>query len=48
MIPSDEFSKQETAMLLKIVKKGNSPARTILRANILTASDKRNKKNSFF
>ena len=37
-----ELSNQETVRLMEIVKKGNSPARTILRANILLASDKRN------
>lgn len=37
-----ELSDQEKTKLMEIVKKGNSPARTILRANILLASDKRN------
>lgn len=37
-----ELSDQEKVRLMEIVKKGNSPARTILRANILLASDKRN------
>ena len=37
-----ELSDQEKTRLMEIVKKGNSPARTILRANILLASDKRN------
>lgn len=35
-----ELSNQEKVRLMEIVKKGNSPARTILRANILLASDK--------
>ena len=39
-----ELSDQDKATLMEIVKKGNSPARTILRANILLASDKRNDK----
>ena len=39
-----ELSDQDKAKLMGIVKKGNSPARTILRANILLASDKRNDK----
>ena len=39
-----ELSDQDKATLMAIVKKGNSPARTILRANILLASDKRNDK----
>ena len=37
-----ELSNQEKVRLMEIVKKGNSPARTILRANILLASDKQN------
>lgn len=37
-----ELSNQDKATLLDIVKKGASPARTILRANILLASDRRN------
>ena len=37
-----ELSNQENVRLMEIVKKGNSPARTILRANILLASDKQN------
>ena len=37
-----ELSNQEKIRLMEIVKKGNSPARTILRANILLASDKQN------
>ena len=40
-----ELSNQEKIRLMEIVKKGNSPARTILRANILLASDKQNDKN---
>ena len=39
-----ELSDQDKATLMEILKKGNSPARTILRANILLASDKRNDK----
>ena len=39
-----ELSDQDKVELLDIVKKGNSPARTILRANILLASDKRSDK----
>ena len=39
-----ELSNPEKVRLMEIVKKGNSPARTILRANILLASDKRNDK----
>ena len=39
-----ELSNQEKVRLMEIVKKGNSPARTILHANILLASDKRNDK----
>ena len=39
-----ELSNQEKVRLMAIVKKGNSPARTILRANILLASDKQNDK----
>ena len=37
-----ELSNQEKVRLMEIVKNGNSPARTILRANILLASDKQN------
>ena len=37
-----ELSNQEKVRLMEIVKKGDSPARTILRANILLASDKQN------
>lgn len=36
-----ELSEQDKAKLLDIVQKGASPARTILRANILLASDRR-------
>ena len=39
-----ELSNQEKVRLMEIVKKGSSPARTILRANILLASDKQNDK----
>ena len=39
-----ELSAEEKAKLTEIVTKGNSPARTILRANILLASDKENEK----
>ena len=39
-----ELSNQEKVRLMEIVKKGNSPARTILRANILLASDKQSDK----
>ena len=39
-----ELSDQEKTRLMEIVKKGNSPARTILRANILLASDKQSDK----
>lgn len=39
-----ELSDQEKVRLMEIVKKGSSPARTILRANILLASDKRSDK----
>ena len=37
-----ELSAQDQAELIDIVTKGNRPARTILRANILLASDRRN------
>lgn len=37
-----ELSAEDKAKLTEIVTKGKSPARTILRANILLASDKRN------
>ena len=39
-----ELSDQDKTRLMEIVKKGNSPARTILRANILLASDKQSDK----
>ena len=39
-----ELSDQDKTRLMEIVKKGSSPARTILRANILLASDKRTDK----
>ena len=39
-----ELSNQEKVRLMEIVKKGNSPARKILRANILLASDKQSDK----
>ncbi len=39
-----ELSDQDKVELLDIVKKGNRPARTILHANILLASDKRSDK----
>ena len=39
-----ELSDQDKATLMEILKKGNSPARTILRANILLASDKQSDK----
>ena len=39
-----ELSNQEKVRLMEIVKKGNSLARTILRANILLASDKQSDK----
>lgn len=37
-----ELSDEDKAKLTDIVAKGKSPARTILRANILLASDRRN------
>lgn len=40
-----ELSEQDRAELLDIVKRGNSPARTILRTNILLASDKGSNKH---
>ena len=40
-----ELTETDRKHLTDIVKKGNSPARTILRANILLASDRRNKKH---
>ena len=39
-----ELSEQDRSELIEIVKKGKSPARTILRANILLASDRRSEK----
>lgn len=39
-----ELNDHDKAELLDIVKKGSSPARIILRANILLASDKRSDK----
>jgi len=39
-----ELSDQDKAELIDIVTKGERPARTILRANILLASDRRNEK----
>ena len=39
-----ELSEQNKTELLDIVTKGSSPARTILRANILLASDKHSEK----
>ena len=39
-----ELSAEEKAKLMELVSKGKSPARTILRANILLASDKENEK----
>lgn len=39
-----ELSEQDKTELLDIVTKGSSPARTILRANILLASDKQSEK----
>ena len=39
-----ELSNPEKVRLMEIVKKGSSPARTILRANILLASDKQSDK----
>lgn len=39
-----ELNDKDKSELLDIVKKGNSSARTILRANILLASDKRSDK----
>ena len=39
-----ELSNQEKVRLMEVVKKENSPARTILRANILLASDKQSDK----
>ena len=39
-----ELSTEEKAKLMELVSKGKSPARTILRANILLASNKENEK----
>ena len=39
-----ELSAEEKAKLTEIVTKGNRPARTILRANILLASDRQSEK----
>ena len=39
-----ELSAEEKAKLTEIVRKGNRPARTILRANILLASDRQSEK----
>ena len=39
-----ELSAEEKAKLMELVSKGKSPARTILRANILLASNKENEK----
>ena len=39
-----ELSAQDRAELIDIVTKGKSPARTILRANILLASDRRSER----
>ena len=39
-----ELSAQDKAELIDIVTKGKRPARTILRANILLASDRQNEK----
>ena len=39
-----DLSEQDKTELLDIVTKGSSPARTILRANILLASDKHSEK----
>lgn len=40
-----ELSKDEREVLLDLVSKGQAPAKTILRANILLASDRANKKH---
>jgi hypothetical protein len=40
-----ELSDYERNQLINIVKKGSSPAKTILRANILLASDRSNTKH---
>ena len=39
-----ELSAEEKAKLTEIVRKGSSPARTIIRANILLASDRQSEK----
>ena len=39
-----ELSAEDKGKLTDIVTKGKSPARTILRANILLASDRQNEK----
>lgn len=39
-----ELSAEDKAKLIDIVTKGKSPARMILRANILLASDRRSEK----
>ena len=39
-----ELNDEERGKLLEIISKGNAPARTILRANILLASDRNGKK----
>ena len=39
-----ELSEQDRSELIEIVTKGKSPAQTILRANILLASDRRSEK----
>lgn len=40
-----ELTEADRKTLMDIVKKGNSPAKTIMRANILLASDRGNKKH---
>ena len=40
-----ELSSTDRRILEDIVKRGSSPARAILRANILLASDRNNKKH---
>ena len=40
-----ELTEADRKYLTDIVKKGNSPARTIMRANILLASDRGNNKH---
>ena len=39
-----ELSAEDKGKLIEIVTKGKSPARTILRANILLASDRQSEK----